>query len=132
MGVQWANNNYQYQGSLIEPATPAYPIALNDANGDLFSLQAQQGKVVMIYFGYTNCPDLCPTTLSDFKKIRDSLSERADEIEFVMVTIDPERDTPERAAQYVSAFDPSFIGLSASETDLQSYLGWLFCVPCQE
>ncbi|KAA3643565.1 MAG: SCO family protein [Chloroflexi bacterium] len=119
LGVQWADANYEYQGSLIEPAMPAFPIALAESDGELFSLQAHQGKVVMLYFGYTNCPDLCPATLSDFKKIHDSLGERADEIEFVMVTIDPERDTLEKTAQYVSAFDSSFIGLSASETDLQ-------------
>ena len=119
LGVQWADANYQYQGSLIEPATSAFPIALMDADGELFSLQDQQGKVVMLYFGYTNCPDLCPATLSDFKKIRESLGERTEEIEFVMITIDPERDTLEKTAQYVSAFDPTFIGLSASEADLQ-------------
>jgi len=118
-GAQWANRNYQYQGSLIVPAAPAFPIVLQDASGNLFNLQAQQGKVILIYFGYTNCPDLCPATLSDFKKIRDRLSARADELEFVMVTIDPERDSPDRTAEYVSAFDKTFIGLSGSERELQ-------------
>ncbi|KAA3644048.1 MAG: SCO family protein [Chloroflexi bacterium] len=111
---------YEYQGSLIEPPADSYAFALTKEDGTTYRLQDQQGKVVLIFFGYANCPDVCPTTLSDFKKIQGQLADQADQVEFVFITIDPERDTPQDIENYVSAFDPSFVGLSGSVEELQS------------
>ena len=111
---------YEYQGSLIEPPAASYAFALTKEDGTTYRLQDQQGKVVLIFFGYANCPDVCPTTLSDFKKIQGQLADQADQVEFVFITIDPERDTPQDIENYVSAFDPSFVGLSGSVEELQS------------
>ena len=72
----------------------------------------------MIFFGYTNCPDICPTTLADFKQIYEKLGERADDVVFLFVTIDPERDTPDRLAKYLPVFGEGIIGLSGSEDEL--------------
>ena len=74
----------------------------------------------MIFFGYTHCPDVCPVTLSEFKQIKQQLRDKASGVEFVFITVDPERDTPDVLARYVPSFDPSFIGLTGSAAELQS------------
>jgi len=119
IGTQVAKSNYEYQGSLIEPPTTAYDFELEDAQGNTFSLNEQRGKVVLLFFGYTNCPDICPTTLADFKQIHTELGEGADKVIFVFITIDPKRDTPEKVGNYVTAFNLDFIGLSGTEEQLQ-------------
>jgi protein SCO1/2 len=70
-----------------------------------------QGKVVVLYFGYIHCPDICPTTLSTLARVMRKLGTDADRVQVLFVTIDPERDTPQLLAQYVPFFHPSFIGL---------------------
>jgi protein SCO1/2 len=81
----------------------------------------QKGKVALIFFGYTNCPDVCPTTLTQFKKIRAQLGKSADRVEFVLITVDPQRDTPDRLRDYLAGFDPTFIGLTGSLPDLRRH-----------
>ena len=117
--TQLVNPVYEYQGSLIEPAVPAYDFALLVGSGGTFQLSEQHGKVVLIFFGYANCPDFCPTTLAEFKRVREELGSLAEQVEFVFITIDPERDTPALVEQYVHAFHPDFIGLSGTEAELQ-------------
>jgi protein SCO1/2 len=111
---------YTYQGSLIEPPVEAFQFELADAAGNQFRLEDHQGKIVLIFFGYANCPDVCPTTLADFKQVKEKLGEKAGQVSFVFITIDPERDTLENIDQYVNAFDPTFIGLSGSLEELQA------------
>ena len=89
-------------------------IALVDQHGEPFSLESQRGKVVVLYFGYTYCPDYCPTTMLDMMQVSDALGEDADRFQPVLVSVDPERDTPERLAEYLEFYDPGFIGLSGS------------------
>ncbi|MCC7023028.1 MAG: SCO family protein [Thermomicrobiales bacterium] len=102
---------YTFNGGFYTPALPAPALDLTDQNGHPFSLAEQRGNVVLVYFGYTACPDYCPMTLSDFQAIKEDLGEDADRARFVMVTIDPERDTEERLKEYMAFFDPDFIGL---------------------
>ncbi len=85
---------------------------LTDQNGKPFRLSDQRGKVVLLNFGYTNCPDVCPATLADLAKARQLLGADASRVEVVFVTVDPQRDTPERLQSYLAAFDPAFIGVT--------------------
>jgi len=89
--------------------------SLADANGKTRTLSEFRGKVVVVNFGYTQCPDVCPTTLSDFASALRKLGPDAKDVQVLFVTIDPKRDTPELLRQYVPAFDPTFIGLRGDE-----------------
>jgi len=86
---------------------------LRDADGKTRTMQDYKGKVVMLFFGFTQCPDVCPTALSRAAAIREQLGQEADRLQVIFVTVDPERDTPSMLKSYTAAFDPSFIGLSA-------------------
>lgn len=110
---------------LIRPAAPALhgqalagrPAAdfeLLTAGGRPFRLSDLRGRLVLLYFGYTFCPDVCPTTLSDLRRVMGTLGPQADRVQVVMVSVDPERDTPDRVDEYVKGFDPRFIGVSGS------------------
>ena len=85
---------------------------LTDHNGKPRSLADFRGKVVALFFGYTHCPDVCPTTLADLAQAMKLLGPDAGRVQVLFITIDPERDTPEMLAKYAPAFDPSFLGLS--------------------
>jgi protein SCO1/2 len=111
---------YTYNGSLLDPPLPAPDFSLRRANGEVFSLAERRGRFVLLFFGYTSCPDVCPTTLADFKHIFDRLGEQADSLDFVMVTVDPERDTLQKIQDYVSLFNPRFIGLSGDLDEVKS------------
>lgn len=88
---------------------------LTDHNGKPRSIADFKGKVVMLFFGYTHCPDLCPTTMAEIAQVRSKLGEDGRRVQGLFVTVDPQRDTPQVLAQYVPAFDPSFLGLYGDE-----------------
>jgi protein SCO1/2 len=111
--------SYQFKGGEIQPPSMAAPLKLTDQYGNPFSLETVKGNVALVYFGYASCPDLCPTTLSDFAVVKDELGTAADRVRFILVTVDPERDTPERMEQYLSFFDPDFIGLWGTEAEIE-------------
>lgn len=111
---------YAYHGSVIEPPARAADFTLTAHDGKPFRLSEQTGKAVVMFFGYTSCPDVCPTTLYNFKKIRAQLTHQADQTRFVFITVDPERDTRERLGAYVTNFDPSFIGLTGTMSELET------------
>ena len=108
-----------FNGSLIQPASLADDFQLTNQNGMPYRLQEQQGKAVVLFFGYTNCPDFCPATLAEFREIKASLGEQADQVRFVFVTVDPERDTVSRLKDYVDAFDPEITGLTGTRAELE-------------
>lgn len=110
---------YTFQGSLIEPAVAAPQFELTDMNGEQFRLSQLADQVVVMFFGYTGCPDVCPVTLTEFLQIRSKLGQAADQVSFVFVTVDPERDTPERMQKYLTNFDPEIIGLTGERSDLE-------------
>lgn len=85
---------------------------LYDATGKPRSLGDYRGKVVALFFGYTHCPDVCPTTLADMAQVMRQLEKDSDKLQVLFVTLDPERDTRELLAQYPPAFHPGFVGLS--------------------
>jgi protein SCO1 len=94
-------------------------LRLTDHNGQPRSVADFRGKVVGIFFGYTNCPDVCPTTLADVAAARKLLGADAERLQGIMVTVDPQRDTPQVLKQYVTAFDPSFLGLYGDDAALK-------------
>lgn len=85
--------------------------ALTDHNGKPRTIADFRGKLVFVFFGYTHCPDICPTTLSEMAGIMKALDKDADKLQVLFVTLDPERDTPEAMAGFVPAFHPGFLGL---------------------
>lgn len=109
---------YEWHGAAYDPPRSGVDFTLTDTEGEPLSTTELEGKVVLLYFGYTYCPDFCPATLTDFQRIKQDLGDDADQVAFVMVTVDPERDTPERMKEYLEFFDETFIGLTGSEEEL--------------
>ncbi len=107
-----------FHGAVIQSSTPAPTVDLIAHTGARVSLDDYAGKVVVLYFGYTFCPDVCPTTLSRLATARGLLGDRADDVQVLMVSVDPERDTPDVLAKYVPAFDESFIGLTGTRQEV--------------
>jgi protein SCO1/2 len=102
-----------------EPYPVAQEFELTRENGSRFRLSETRGKAVLLFFGYTSCPDVCPTTLAELKQSLEKLGEeKAKQVQVLFVTVDPERDTPERVQEYVDHFNPKFIGLSGTELEL--------------
>lgn len=102
------------RGFALSDITPVDNFTLTRAGGQPVQLADFRGKVVAMYYGYTFCPDVCPTTMSDLKRAVEALGPLASEVQVLFITIDPERDTPARADQYAQGFDPRFIGLSGT------------------
>ena len=109
-----------FKGSVITPAIKASEISLTGSNGATVNLSDLRGKVVLIYFGYTKCPEECPTTLAILRQVRTDLGIQAAEVQVLLVTTHLANDTPEQMANYLSAFDPTFIGLTGTEQDLEA------------
>ena len=101
----------QFQSTDITGADFGRSLALPDQNGKLRTLDDFKGKVTVLFFGYTQCPDVCPTTMAELAEVKKSLGPDGDRLQGVFVTIDPERDTPEVLKGYMANFDPSFIAL---------------------
>ncbi len=106
-------------GTLLDPPKEVSDFTLTDQDGQPFRLSDLRGRVALLFFGYTNCPDICPTTLSEFKRVKALLGDDAQRVAFVFVSVDGARDTPERLAAYVRAFDPQFIGLTGDDAALR-------------
>lgn len=118
-GFLIATKQHTFQGSYIEEPVPAPDFTLTNRTGGSYQLSDQKGKIVLLFFGYTHCPDVCPVTLSDFGKIKDKLASNSDQVEFVFITTDPQRDTPEQLNRYLTNFDPDIQGLTGQEQDLE-------------
>ena len=103
----------------VEPYPPASEFVLTRDDGTSFQLSEQRGDIVLLFFGYTSCPDVCPTTLAELNQALERLNDTdANRVQVVFITVDPERDTPERAQEYVDHFNTSFTGLSGAEDEL--------------
>jgi len=101
----------QFKGTDITGAEYGRSLALTDQDGKSRSLADFKGKVVVVFFGYTQCPDVCPTTMAELAQVKKSLGKDGERLQGIFVTVDPERDTPEVLGKYVGAFDPRFLGL---------------------
>lgn len=103
----------------IEPYPAAPDFALTRADGSSFRLSENRGKTILLFFGYTSCPDVCPTTLAELNQALEKLGEdEANRVQVIFVTVDPDRDTPERIQEYVNHFNTSFVGLGGTEAEL--------------
>jgi protein SCO1 len=102
-----------------EPYPPAPAIRLTHSDGTPFRLDNLRGNLILLFFGYTSCPDVCPTTMAELKTALDRIDpEKANQVKVVFVTVDPQRDTPQRVQEYANHFNTDFIGLSGSEAEL--------------
>lgn len=102
----------------ITGANYAREFALTDHTGARRTLADYRGKVVVVFFGFTHCPDVCPTTLADLAQVKRQLGNDGDKLQVIFITVDPERDTPAVLAQYVPSFDPSFVGLTGTPEEI--------------
>lgn len=111
VAVLWITQSAQPYGLVVDPPLPAPDFTLTSDEGQVVHLSDYRGKVVLLYFGYTFCPDMCPTTMAAVRKALRLLGPQADQIQLLMVTVDPERDTPAKLHEYLDFFDPRFVGL---------------------
>jgi protein SCO1 len=108
-----------YYGQVLVPAKEAFNFHLVDQDGKAFQLNQVRGKAVLFSFGFTHCPNVCPTTLSDLAKVYQALPAKdREKVQVLFVSIDPQRDTPETMKTYVPYFNDSFIGLTGTEASL--------------
>ncbi len=99
------------------------PLTLTDHLGKKRTMSDFKGKVVVLFFGYTHCPDVCPTTMVELKNTMKLLGDKSDEVQVLFVTVDPQRDTQEVLSQFVPSFDKRFIGLWGSLQETAETLG---------
>jgi len=109
--VAGCDGSPQFRSTDISGAPYGQALELADHTGKARRLEDFRGKAVVLFFGFTHCPDVCPTTLADIAGAVKSLGPDAERVQVLMVSVDPERDTPESLAKYVTAFDPRFLGL---------------------
>jgi protein SCO1/2 len=117
IGVWWSQQP-SVNGLLHDPRTPAYDFALQSDSGQTVRLSDFRGRAVMLYFGYTFCPDVCPTTLAEIRLALQELGPLAQDVQVIMVTVDPARDTPEKLQAYLEHFGSDFLGLTGTDEAL--------------
>ena len=111
---------------LLPQARPLPPVSLTDQDGQAVALQSLTGKWSLVFFGYTFCPDICPTTLAQLRQLEGLLPPATRErLQVVMVSVDPQRDTPAQLKQYLAFFDPAYRGLTGELADIQQLSGAL-------
>lgn len=109
-----------FKGTDISTADFGQPFTLTGQDGKPHSLADYQGKAVALFFGYTHCPDICPTTMLEYQQVMKLLGKDADRVQVLFVSIDPQRDTPPVLAGYVPFFDKRFMGLTGSPAQVQA------------
>ena len=108
----------EFRGIDVTGAEYARDLPLTDHNGQQRSLKDFAGKVVVVFFGFTQCPDVCPTSMQELAEVKRSLGADGDRLQGIFVTVDPERDTAEVLKAYMGNFDPSFLALRGSPEQL--------------
>lgn len=117
----WKDDEYTFHGGYYDPPREVFElINAVDQNGDPFTFEDHLGKTIFVYFGYTFCPDACPATLAEWREVKAELGDKADDVVFVMVTVDPERDSPERLQEWLGFWDSDFFGVSMSPEDTKA------------
>jgi len=106
-----------YYGTPLDDPPLVAPFELTDAEGERVTLEKWRGELLLVFFGFTRCTDVCPLTLGRLAKVYDDLG-RPEDVQVVMITVDPARDTPELTQRYAGSFDPAFVGLGGSGADI--------------
>ncbi len=106
------------KAGVFDPPRPAPDFTLQGTDGRKLQMSHFRGKVVLLAFGFTSCPEVCPTTLATLAQARRELGAAAADVQVVYVTVDPERDVPQRLGKYLAVFDPTFIGGTGTEAQL--------------
>jgi protein SCO1/2 len=109
---------HEFAGTVLSNPEPAPSFTLTADTGERVGVDAYQGKVVLMYFGYTFCPDVCPTSLAELADALDDLGDDSSEVQVIMVSVDPTRDTPEILGGYVDHFNPSFVGMTGTDDEV--------------
>lgn len=109
-----------FNGIDVTGASYAQALHLKDVDGRVRDLSEFKGKVVFVFFGFTQCPDVCPTTMAELAEVRRRLGPDGDKVQGVFVSVDPERDTPEVLKAYLQAMDPSFVGLTGTPDEIKA------------
>lgn len=110
---------HAFYGTLLQSPDKAPEFSLDSVLGEL-SLEDFRGQIVMLYFGYTFCPDVCPATLAEVSGAMKLLGKKAEDVQVIMISVDPLRDSVEELDEYVSHFYPSFLGVTGSEEEIAS------------
>lgn len=113
----WTNIKPAYKGTLLDQPSPVADFILQSDQGDI-NLSQFRGKVVLLFFGYTFCPDVCPTSLAKISRAFQLLGEDSSKIQTIFISVDPERDTPGKLGQYARAFNPAFIGATSTPENI--------------
>lgn len=109
---------YTFHGTILQAPSVAPEFTLTDHTGQPVSLSHFHGKLVVLFFGYTQCPDVCPTTLGVLAQALNLLGKKAADVQVLFVSVDPARDTPERISEYVTHFNPNFLGITGSPEEI--------------
>ena len=112
----------QFKGGVFDPPRPAPAFALPASSGTQVRLADYRGKVVVLEFGFSHCPAVCPVSLASLAAARQQLGARGKDVQVLFITVDPARDTPERLRTYLAQFDPGFVGISGSEAQIGQLL----------
>lgn len=118
LGCKQSETQQAFQSTDVFGANFAKDFQLTDHQGQQRKLADYKGKVVVLFFGYIHCPDICPTTLSDLASVMERLGPDANKVQVLFVTLDPERDKPEILAKFVPSFNPGFIGLYGTADEI--------------
>jgi protein SCO1/2 len=125
-----------FKGSDVTGTHLGKALALTDYDGQPRTLASFAGKVLVVFFGYTQCPDVCPTSLAELAEVMQKLGPDADRVQVIFITVDPERDTPEILKQYTTSFDPRFLALRGTDEQTRqtatSFKAYYAKVPSKE
>lgn len=119
-GLQACKEPYEWHANDITGAMPDLQFNLIGPDEDMISAQSLQGRPVLVFFGFTSCPDVCPTTLAQLKTVVKKLGPQADEVQVLLVSVDPDRDTPAVMKSYTAGFGPWVLGLTGPEADIDA------------
>lgn len=117
-GLLACTGDRQLHGVMIDPPRAIESFQFATATGATYSTAPEPGRPMLVFFGYTHCPDVCPLTLADWKRAKTELGDKGTKVRYVFVTVDPERDTRAVAQRYAAQFDAAFIGLSDTSDTL--------------
>ena len=107
-------------GTRFSEPRPLQPFTLSDHTGKPFGIEQLMGKWSFVFFGYTHCPDVCPTTMSVLNSVANRLGDSAPAVQYIFVSVDPERDTPGQLGQFVTWFNGDFVGVTGTDQELEN------------